>query len=687
MTADPYRYFRAEARDLLDQMSRGMLELEKGPPGADLVPKLLRIAHTLKGAARVVRQPEMADGAHGLEEILAPFRETAGHVPRDRVDAAFLLIDALEIRLAALSGPREAAVAPARANAAAAGESYIPTVRAEVAEIDELVEGISTATAEVQRLRKGIDGVERSRRLAEALHDQVTTYCEAAHLHPAAIDLPRLRSSAEELRATLEAVVRATSLSTDEIERRLARARDAAQALRLVPASALFTPLERLARDAAAQLGVSVAFETAGGDVQLDAGVVGEVQRALVQLVRNAVAHGIEPEAARRDAGKPPAGLVRIEAARRGRELAVYCRDDGRGVDIEAVRKAALRKGIDASAAERLGGAELLRLLFLGGITTSTSVTQMSGRGIGLDVVRECAEKFGGRVDVSTAPGEGTTITLVLPFLVASVDSLLVTAGGETVALPLNGIRKTEWIARDRIVTSPRGEHVIVDGAEIPFASLGAILGAREDASSAARSSPAVVVESRRGPFAVGVERLLGVRPVVLRPVPAMAPPVPLLAGLFRDAEGVPRIFLDPESLADAMGPRTGTSHPVSAQAPVILVVDDSLTTRMLEQSILESAGYEVDLAASAEEAFERTRERQYALFLVDVEMPGMNGYDFVQKAKADPGLAGIPAILVTSRSTQEDRRRGREVGAMDFIVKSEFDQGTLLTRIGELLR
>ena len=685
MTADPYRYFRAEARDLLDQMSQGVMELEKKPAELDGVPSLLRAAHTLKGAARVVRQPGIAESAHGLEELLAPFREGAVAVPRDRIVAAFALLDAIEVRLAALSAPSPVAESEAR-TAPAAAEPFLPTVRAEVAEVDELVEGISGASAEVQLLMKGIDGVEKSRRLAETLHDLLAPGADPL-ARPAGGELSRLRAVAEELCAALESASRAASTSAAEIERGLTRAREAAQALRLVGASVLFTPLERMARDAAAQLGLTVTFETSGGQVQLDAHVVGAVQRSLVQLVRNAVAHGIEPEAARRLAGKPPEGLVRVEVSRRGREIAVTCRDDGRGVDLEAVRKAARRKGIAQSAVESLDGAELLRLLFRGGITTSASVTESSGRGIGLDVVRECAERLGGRVDVSTERGKGTAIALVLPLSVASVDALLVTAGGETVALPLDGIRKTVWIGTGGIVPSPRGEHVVLEGVEIPFSPLGSVLGLREDLSSARRSSPAVIVASRGRLFAVGVDRLLGTRPVILRPAPAMTPPSPLLAGLFRDSEGVPRVVLDPEALADAVRARTGKPLPGAAPAPVVLVVDDSLTTRMLEQSILESAGYEVDVAASAEEAFEKTRERRYALFLVDVEMPGMNGYEFVARAAADPALKDVPAILVTSRSSSEDRRRGREAGARDFIVKSEFDQATLLSRIEELVR
>ncbi len=405
-----------------------------------------------------------------------------------------------------------------------------------------------------------------------------------------------------------------------------------------------------------------------------------------MQLVRNAVAHGIEPEAARRAAGKPPEGKVRVEVARRGREIVVTCRDDGRGVDLEGIRRAARRRGLAPGTLERHDAGELLGLLFRGGISTSATVTEVSGRGIGLDVVREFAEKQGGRVAVSTTKGEGTTIELALPLSVASVEGLVVEASGETAAVPLDAVRRTVWVSPGSVSSSPRGDHLVLDGTEIPFAPLASLLAPGELEGTRRDGSPAVVLQSGAELFAIGVERLLGIRTIVLRPVPALAPPSPLLAGLFRDSEGRPRLVLEPEALAEALSGRAPRLEAGAVAARVILVVDDSLTTRMLEQSILESAGYEVDVASSAEEALEKARARRYALFLVDVEMPGMDGYEFVERTRADAELGQVPAILVTSRSSAEDRRRGRDAGARDFIVKSDFEQGALLQRIGELV-
>jgi two-component system chemotaxis sensor kinase CheA len=193
-----------------------------------------------------------------------------------------------------------------------------------------------------------------------------------------------------------------------------------------------------------------------------------------------------------------------------------------------------------------------------------------------------------------------------------------------------------------------------------------------------------VVVSGRGGVVVVGVDRLLGTVNVVLRPLPELAPALEIVAGASLDAEGNPQLMLDPDALVAVASQRMPTNHETEVQRAPILVIDDSLTTRMLERSILESAGYEVDVAASGEEGLEKARRKRYGLFLVDIEMPGIDGFTFIERTRADPALRDIPAILVSSRASPEDRRRGEEVGALDYMIKSEFDQGALLGRIRE---
>lgn len=688
MSQDPYRYFRIEARELIEQLGKTILELEKAP-SPDGIARLLRVAHTLKGAARVVKQTEIADRAHALEEAAGSARGSAAPLARERVDTLLALVDAMSVRLAALDAPPEKKPnAPAREDA--------PRVaRADVEDVDDLIDGLSELHAQLSPVRRALGSVERAQRLAEVLVGLSSSPrgpgtgggAPAVVSADAARSERHARATAQELREVLAGLERRMSAGLDLADRELAQVRRSAEQLRLTPADAMFTALERTARDAAQMLGKKVVFEGRGGDVRLDAQVLGAVQNALVQVVRNAVAHGIEPEAERAAAGKPSAGAVKVAIERHGRRVVFTATDDGRGIDLEAVRAVAQRRGLMSEATRALGPTELLRVLLAGGVSTAPSVTEVAGRGIGLDVVRETVQRLGGEVQVSTRPRAGTTVEMLVPLSLAAQEALLVEASGMTVALPLDAVEQATRIESTDLARTADGESLVRGDRALPFLPL-ACVTARAPSVAAPRAWSAVVVRGAGGAAAVGVDRLLGTRSVVLRPIPDLAPTDDVVAGATFDADGDPQIVLDPDALVRAV---RGTVRPSRSEgeaprrAPV-LVVDDSLTTRMLERSILEAAGYEVHLAVSGEEGLEMARRARYALFLVDVEMPGIDGFTFVERTRKDAALRGVPAILVSSRSAPEDLRRGREVGAAYYMVKSEFDQVALLARIQELV-
>lgn len=684
MARDPYKYFRIEARELLEGLGRGLLELEKGPPPPELVPRLLRLAHTLKGAARVVRLPDVAAMAHAVEDALSPLRDAPAEVGSARIDGALKLLDAIGTRLARL--------APENGNGGGSGtspapEPPAPAMRSDIADMDRLLEGIAQAGIQLRSLRGGLADVERARHLAELLGEQLATpRLAGVQRGTIATVSARVRSVADEVRRSVAALERDLTGGVERIEREMLQVRDIAERLRLFPASVLFASLERTARDVGQELGKQVVFEARGGDVSLDAHVLGAIQGALIQAVRNAVAHGIESEAERTKAGKAGAGHVVLEVLRRGRRVAFRCQDDGRGIDVQAVRRAAEAKGLLPPDAGEVPPERVVALLLKGGLTTSGAVTGVSGRGVGLDVAREAAARLGGDATLRTQAGRGTTLELVVPISIASLEALVVDCAGVTAALPLDVVRRAAWTRTEDMIHTPQGGALSHDGAIIPFLPLPRILNADARPERRARPWLVVVVDSDSGTVALGVDRLLGTSPLVLRPLPLLADSDPLVAGLWLDAEGNPQVLLDPDDLiAAARRGEAATEAPVGAPPPPLLVIDDSLTTRMLEQSILESAGYEVDLASSAEEALEKARHRRYRAFIVDVEMPGMDGFRFVEVTRADPALREIPAILVTSRNAPEDHRRGIEVGAGAYITKSEFEQTHLLATIRRL--
>jgi len=696
VATDPYRYFRVEARELIDGLSQGVLELEREGADPAVLPRLFRLAHTLKGAARVVRQVALAELAHEVEEVLERARAAARSPTPSELRELLTLVDRMAAGLGALDAPPGAApaagvpeVAPAALPGgaaapvrAAAADDVFQTVRVEIEEMDALLRAVTETGVQLASLKRDIDRLRQLGLLSAALSSRLTLRSTSAR--GSASD--KERALAEDFQSAFERVMSALEVGVERVDQELADVRDGADRLRLVPAQALVPSLTRAVRDAADALGRQAALEFSGGSLRLDAHVLGPLRDALLHLVRNAVAHGIEPPRERADAGKAQLGRIAVGVERRGGRVVFTCVDDGKGIDVLAVRRELVTRGYARAdeVAQLTDGAVLERLL-AGGVSTTKSVTHISGRGVGLDVVRETAARLQGEVTVTTTLGRGTSVSLAVPVSLAALRALVVEAGATAAAIPLEAVQETVRIAAGGIGQTPEGDSISSGGKVIPFLSLARALRETGRVDRRAACSAVVVAAGGRS-AAVGVDRLVGTLDLIVHPLPEAVHVDAIVAGAALDAEGNPRLVLDPEGLIAAAAGVRDLAEPAANELLPILIIDDSLTTRMLEQSILESAGYEVELAVSAEQGLEKARERRYGLFVVDVEMPGMDGFEFVSRTRADPELGRIPAILVSSRDAPEDQLRGQHAGASAYIVKGEFDQNLLLTNIRRLL-
>lgn len=683
MSKDPYKYFRLEGRELLSQFSAGVLELEKNGNADNLVQRLLRIAHTLKGASRVVKLVEIADHAHRMEDALAPVRTATGAVPHEIIEILLKHLDTIEALFREISAAPGAAAPSPRPATTAPVEEQFRTVRADIAEMDALLDGVVETHTLLNRLREAPRRIAEGTQLTSILLAQLAQRSGREKNRQISAALDRAHATADDLRKLLGRLEDSIEISIDQMDRELQTLRGAAEQLRLISAGTLFSALERLARDVARDLGKSIETEFVGADIHLDAYVLSSIQGALVQIIRNAVAHGIETEADRRLADKAPAGHIRLSVTRGSGQIVFRIEDDGRGLDLAAVRGKAEEAGLIGRDAP-MNDSELTALLLRGGISTSARVTDAAGRGIGLDVVQSAMTQLGGKASVTTKAGAGTAFELSVPVSVSAVQGLLVVAGSDVVTIPLDSVRTCLRLEAHQISSAETGASILYEGEAIPFVTLSrALFGGIEPARNA---WSAVVIGNGDARAAIGVDRLRGTARVVVRPLSARVPGSPLLGGVSLDAEGNPQLVLDASGLV-AAAPRIAREVDGSeaVQTP-ILVVDDSLTTRMLEQSILESAGYAVDVAASGEEGLEAARRKTYALILVDVEMPGIDGFTFVEQVRADPVLHDTPVILVTSRNAPEDIRRGEEVRANGYVVKGEFNQTKLLSMIRPLV-
>ncbi|MBL8786795.1 MAG: response regulator [Deltaproteobacteria bacterium] len=697
MGDDPFRYFRVEAAELTEVLERGLLALERGPPEGDLVQRLLRAAHTLKGAARIVRVPEIAEASHAIEDVLQPLRDRAAWT-RAAASALRPHIVAIRGRLDTL-GPsddgrtRSPAAPPSPPRASAPRPEPVATV--ETRPTDARTEPRPTDARPTETRTDARPTETRT----EARPTETRTETRPTETLPtapeASLDLRELAAATAALERTL------TLLGTrrdDPLAARalseLSLAREHLDRLRLVSLRSLELDLMRTAADSAdhAGLGSEPTLHAEGLDLRVEPLVYSELKAALVQLVKNAAVHAFRGPFAPHVTPPRAPPTLHVRARRAGRNLIVEVEDNGRGIDLEAV--AARVRALDPRA--DLSPTALVDRLARGGISTAPRLDGLAGRGVGLDVARAAATRLGGRMTIDTSPA-GTRIALQLPARATALDLLVVEVAGEIVSVPLGAV------VHVHAANAPLDPGTSDAGAPRPprlrLANLYVGRSRRPDQRGRRGHAMALTLRpTSASTFALGptveleVDRVIGVVELVVEPPPPLTPTDPLIAG-FAARDDREFVVLDPDALVAeltrlvALAPAAQPADDRKRHLRVdpILVIDDSLTTRMLEQSILESAGYEVELATSGEEGLEFARRRPHGLFLVDVEMPGIDGFTFIELTRADPTLATTPAILVSSRAAPEDQARGRAVGASAYIVKSAFDQTHLLALIQHL--
>jgi chemotaxis protein histidine kinase CheA/ActR/RegA family two-component response regulator len=454
---------------------------------------------------------------------------------------------------------------------------------------------------------------------------------------------------------------------------------------RTVPVGTVTGRLHRAVRDTAKAGGKDVAWLVDGEDTELDRAVLHQLTDCLVHIVRNAVDHGIEAPAERVAAGKAERAVVRLTARNVGSEVVISVTDDGHGIDVDRLRERAAAAGI---AVAGLDEHEIRQLVFCSGLSTATTVSETSGRGVGLDVVRENVERLRGRVELLSVTGEGTEFRIVVPVAAAVVPCLVVCAGSQRFAVPLASVRSTQ--AAGGMTRAQGVDRVWVGDSIVPLASLAATLGVGDG-----DEGPIIVVGGRRGDAAYRVSSIGGQRDVMVAGLGPFVPKLPLVAGATVEADGSVLFVLDGEALAaGGVAPARGaTAGPVREAAPAprrrvtVLVADDSLPVRELQRSILEDAGYRVVVAEDGAHAVELLAEHPVDLVLTDVDMPRLDGFGLARAIRArEDDLANLPIVLLTARSDPDDRAAGLDAGADEYIVKRDFDEAALLAAVERLV-
>jgi two-component system chemotaxis sensor kinase CheA len=463
--------------------------------------------------------------------------------------------------------------------------------------------------------------------------------------------------------------------------------------LRMLPANTIFQAFPRAVRDLAKQFRKDIELVIEGGATELDKKVLEEINDPLVHIMRNAVDHGIESPAERVAAGKPPAGTINLAARQEGDRIVIEISDDGAGVDPEKIRDNAVRKGyITEAEAKSMSDREAQYMIFEAGFSTAPIITEISGRGVGMDVVREfVVEKLKGSLDLASEKGKGTTFRLAIPLTLAIIRALLLRVGEQIYALPTGSIEETMRVSPSEIIKVEGREVIRRQRRAVPLVRLADILGVPSDPPPNKVPIATIGYSGHRMGFIV--DSFVGEQQIVIKTLGSHLVKVDNVAGvtILGAGEVVP-ILNVPDLMNNARtrsGQRVGRIQKQEhAGSRRILICEDSFTTRELERSIFEAAGYEVETANDGAQGLKKLREGLVVDAVVtDVQMPNMTGFELTRAVKSDPGLEAIPVIIVTSLERDEEKAEGVDAGADAYITKSVFNQDTLLDTVERLIR
>lgn len=467
--------------------------------------------------------------------------------------------------------------------------------------------------------------------------------------------------------------------------------------LLLLPFASISAPLPKLVRDLCRDQGKEADLTIQGEDVEIDKRILEEMKDPLVHLLRNCIDHGIEAPADRAGHGKPARATITLAVSQiNGSKVQLLLSDDGAGIDTRKVKASAVSHGmISVEQADRLGEPEAQALIFRSEVSTSPIITQLSGRGLGLAIVREKTEKLGGKVSVESRPGFGTAFRMVVPATRATFRGILVEAAGRQLVVPTLQVERVTRARPEDIKTVEDRETISYDGRTVALVRLADVLELPpvERQDPAPGGVPVLVLGSGEQRVAFTVDAVLDEQEVLVKPlrkplsrVRNIAGATVLGSGLIAPILNVADLLKSARKISNVAALAAPESAAVPAETRKVLIVEDSITSRMLLKSILESAGYNVKTAVDGMEAFTLLRAEDFDLVVSDVEMPRLNGFDLTSKIRTDRKLADLPVVLVTALETREDRERGIDVGANAYIVKGSFDQSNLLEAVRRLI-
>lgn len=728
--------FVEEARDHINRLNDGLAALEAGKADNEGINTIFRSAHTIKGSSRMLKLTTITDTAHKLEDVMGGLRDGSlqfspplGQLLYRAVDALSALVDKLgETGDGASLPPADAELCAALAQAAAgqgdaAAEAAAPasmpvqsaapvaeaqppaavppaptsaaaapvpaplaptetklktaeTVRVRLTKLDELIKLMGEVVSSHARMRQRLLDI---RTIERELGDTAGEQAAAGLRHFA---------------HALKEDVQAQEVLMDELH-------DKTLLMRMLPLAIVFEPAARLVRELARSVGKQVECVVNGAEIELDRQMIDKLSDPIIHLIRNAIDHGLEVPERRTAAGKPAQGRLTLSARQDGGWVVIDIADDGGGIPLAAVREKAVKKGfVGAEKAAAMTDREVVDLIFLPGFSTSSIITDLSGRGVGMDVVKQCVlDDLQGVVGVETRPGAGTTFSLRLPLSLAVMRVLLVEVDGLPFGFTAQYVSELLRLPREEMLMVAERQAVIIRNEFVPVVPLAELLRTparltkRPDARAARTTNMLLVVlRVRNEKIAVQVDDLLDERDMVIKPLPEHMRKLPMVSGMVTTGKNELVGVLHAPALLDLA--RRARGQAVRAEAEThaseshyrILVVDDSLNTREIEKDVLEAYGYHVTLAEDGLDGLQKAMEGDFDAVLTDVEMPNLDGFSLTARLRQEEKYRDKPIVIITSREKEEDKRRGVQVGADAYIVKGDFDQSNLVDTLRALL-
>ncbi len=734
--------YKVTSEERLQKLEAGLLHVEKHPDDETTLDELLREAHSLKGDSRSADLENVETLTHAVEEILLSIKRQQIVLTQEVSDRLYQGLDAIAFLVHEAVTGQQSNVDTARVleqlmavvAAPTSPESLPVSPQSPSAKITEIAHSAAPEAIAIQESATPplgvsepyhIDTIRVHTRELDALmthaEELTVTKIQIAHATTQIEELARLwdkwkafykkqrrRSSSlptnpyqESIEKAIDALNLLAQENTTKLDFIAGELREKIHTLRLLPLSTLFQLFPRVVRDLARQQAKEVELVIEGGETTADKRILEEIKDSLMHMIRNAIDHGIETPAEREKLGKPPVATIWLRGYQTANNIVIEIADDGRGLDIEKIKQTAVkRKLFRPEELETMTPSQIYSLIFAPGFSTRTFITEISGRGIGLDVVRTNVERLKGTIQIEATPRQGCTFRLQLGTFLATLNVLLLKVQGIVHALPMEYVSTSLLVSQDEISRIEGRETITWDGQTIPVANLADLLqlflspayasiAKVEEQTSDLR--PCILLKVGEEQAGFFVDRLLDTQEVVIKPQGQLLKRVRNVTGATILPTGEVCMILNPPDLLKSLQKQTPSALSIKPRKPiqrkpVILLVEDSLYVRTQEQRLLEKAGYEVVTAVDGLDGYHQLKTRDFDAVISDVEMPKLDGFSLTAKIRQHRDYKDLPIILVTTLNSDEDRRRGADAGADAYILKGKFNQEALLETLGRLV-